>query len=72
MGVGPGWKMFAWVPDGIYDHQAVPVRYIVVDGMPTHQATRSWIEQGLPSDAVAELRPPWGTYPDFPPKPEKK
>lgn len=64
--------MYAWVPDGIYDHPQYYVRYKMVDGMPTHIITKSWIEVGGPSDITGDMIMPWGTYPEFPPKPEKK
>lgn len=72
MGVGPGWKMFPWVPDGTYDYTGYWIRYILKDGMPEIIISKEWLDKGGPKDAPAELRQPWGAFPDFPPKPDKK
>lgn len=72
MGVGPGWKMFPWVPDGTYDYTGYWIRYVIVDGMPTTTITMMWVNQGGPADVPEELKRPWGSFPDMPPKPEKK
>ena len=72
MGVGPGWKMFDWVPDGTYDYTGYWIRYVIVDGMPTTIITMMWLNQGGPTDVPEELRQPWGSFPDMPPKPQKK
>lgn len=64
--------MFPWVPDGTYDSRDLFVRYIIVDGMPKIIMHKMWVDQGGPEDVPLELRQPWETFPDFPPKPEKK
>jgi hypothetical protein len=66
-------RMFHWVPDGIYDHREFYTRYRIVDGAYITVAQIQWIEDNekklqLPED----FRLPWGTYPDMPPKPPKK
>ena len=65
-------KMFPWVPDGIYDYQDWVVRYRVADGMYTEVASIEWVNNqdkwGLLTE---EFQKPWGFYPNFPPKPPK-
>ena len=72
MSEGSGWKMFAWVPDGIYDHQSLLIRYMLVDGMPKYVMVKSWVDIGGPNEIPEELKRPWGSFPDMPPKPDKK
>ena len=72
MSVGPGWKMFAWAEDGTYDNSATLIRHVVVDGMPIITITKMWLDQGGPKDVEPALRQPWGSFPDMPPKPDKK
>jgi hypothetical protein len=69
-----GFKMFAWAPDGIYDHQENQVRYVVKDGCVKGQTilSKNWVDIGPPDDVQSELKQPWGTFPDIPPKPPKK
>lgn len=69
-----GFKQFAWVPDGTYDHQDFQVRYVIKDGCTKGQKiiSRTWVDQGGPDDVSLELKQKWGTYPDVPPKPLKK
>lgn len=67
-----GWKMFAWVPDGTYDYSGTLIRYVVANGMPTITITKQWVDSGGPADVSNELRQPWGSFPDMPPKPDKK
>lgn len=69
-----GFKQFAWAPDGIYDHQENQTRYLVKNGCTKGQKviSRAWVDQGGPDDVSSELKQPWGTYPDMPPKPPKK
>lgn len=64
-------KQFGWVPDGTYDSVSVLVRYTIVDGNARRVITKHWIDIGGPEDVSDDLRLPWGTYPDFPPKPTK-
>lgn len=64
--------MYGWISDGIYDHSGYLVRYRIVEGMPISVITKMWIENGGPEDISADMLLPWGSYPDFPPKPEKK
>lgn len=65
--------MFKWVPPGTYDYVAHNTRYLIDDrGMPIRVITKLWLDKGGPEDVGPELRLPWGTYPDFPPKPPKK
>ena len=65
-------KMFGWVPDGTYDYQNYLTRYIVVNGNPKTVISKMWVDQGGPDNVSSELKQPWGAFPDFPPKPEKK
>ena len=65
-------EQFGWVPDGTYDYIEYLVRYRIVDGNATTVITKQWIDEGGPELIAPELRLPWGTYPDFPPKPPKK
>lgn len=64
-------RMFGWVQDGTYDKRDYCVRYQVVGGMPKRVITKVWIDDGGPADCDPDLRLPWGTYPDMPPKPPK-
>lgn len=64
-------KMFKWVPDGVYDYQEFLVRYVIVDGNPKTVISKIWVDEGGPTDVDDELRQPWGLFPDFPPKPPK-
>ena len=64
--------MFNWVPDGTYDYQEYTTRYVMVNGNPIIVITKMWLDKGGPDDVSDELRQPWGTFPDFPPKPVKK
>lgn len=72
MSESSGWKMFPWVPDGIYDNSNYTIRYLIKDGMPTITIHKLWIDQGGPTDVSPELLQPWGAFPDMPPKPDKK
>ena len=65
-------KQFKWVPDGTYDYNNFLVRYVIVDGNATTCISKMWVDQGGPNDVSLELKQPWGSFPDFPPKPEKK
>jgi len=64
--------MFGWVPDGTYDYRDYKTRYVMRNGNPVTVITIMWLEQGGPDDVSDELRQPWGSFPDFPPKPVKK
>ena len=63
-----GFKMFPWVPDGIYDNTRLLVRYQVVAGLPKKVIAKAWVDQGGPDDVDAALRSAWGTFPDMPAK----
>lgn len=65
------WRMFPWVPDGVYDFQAFAVRYVIVDGMPETIISKIWLDVGGPDNVSSSLRQAWGAFPDFPPKPVK-
>lgn len=65
-------QMFAWAPDGIYDHQEFMVRYVISNGNPKVVISKMWVDQGGPDHLDAQLRTPWGTFPNMPPKPPKK
>lgn len=65
-------KQFAWVPDGTYDYNEFFVRYVIVDGNPKTVISKEWVDNGGHDTLPKELRTPWGTFPDFPPKPLKK
>jgi len=65
-------QQFKWVPDGTYDYEDYLVRYQIVNGNSTRVISKMWIDIGGPDDVSDELRQPWGTFPNFPPKPAKK
>ncbi len=65
-------KQFKWVPDGTYDYREYFVRYVIRDGNPTTVISKMWVDEGGPNDVSLELKQPWGSFPDFPPKPAKK
>ena len=65
-------KMFKWVPDGTYDYNEYQIRYVLVDGNPITVISKMWVDKGGPPEESEELRRPWGSFPDFPPKEEKK
>lgn len=65
-------KQFPWVPDGTYDYRNFLVRYVLKDGNATKVIAKSWVDMGGPDDVSSELKQPWGSFPDFPPKPAKK
>jgi hypothetical protein len=65
-------KQFGWVPDGTYDYEEYLVRYTLVNGNPTKVISKTWVDQGGPDNVSLELKQPWGTFPNFPPKPPKK
>jgi hypothetical protein len=69
-----GSKQFPWVPNGIYDHRDFNVRYAIKDGCNKSERaiSKMWVDQGGPDDVSLDLKQPWGTYPDMPPKPPKK
>ncbi len=64
-------KMFKWVPDGTYDYQEYQTRYVLVNHNPIIVITKMWLDKGGPEDVSEELRQPWGSFPDFPPKESK-
>lgn len=63
--------MFNWVPDGTYDYQEYKTRYVLEAGNPKIVITKMWLDGGGPTDVPSELKQPWGSFPDFPPKPPK-
>ena len=65
-------KQFAWVPDGTYDYNEFFVRYDIVDGNAKTVISKEWVDKGGHDTLPKKLRAPWGTFPDFPPKPPKK
>ena len=65
-------KQFAWVPDGTYDYHEYLVRYVIRDGNATTVMSKMWVDGGPMDDIAEELQQPWGSFPDFPPKPPKK
>jgi hypothetical protein len=65
-------KQFKWVPDGTYDYQEYYVRYVIVDGNAKVVISKMWVDTGGPDDVSEDLKQPWGSFPDFPPKPAKK
>ena len=65
-------KQFAWVPDGIYDYEEYCVRYVIVEGNYTICISRTWVDKGGPNSVSLHLKQPWGSFPNFPPKPPKK
>lgn len=64
-------KNFEWVPDGVYDHSFYNLRYVVANGHHHMAISKMWLDNGGPEDASPEMRLPWGSYPDIPPKPVK-
>lgn len=69
---GIDFKMFKWVPDGIYDYSEYFVRYVIVNNNPTKVITKAWLDKGGLEHESTMLRQPWGSFPDFPIKPKKK
>jgi len=65
-------KQFEWVPDGTYDYSEFLVRYVIVDNNPKTLISKEWVDKGGHDTLPRELQQPWGTFPDFPPKPPKK
>ena len=65
-------QQFKWVPDGTYDYSEYLVRYVIVEGNPKTVLSKDWVDKGGHDTLPKELRQPWGTFPDFPPKPPKK
>ena len=65
-------QQFPWVPDGTYDYKDYCVRYVIVNGNATTVLSKMWVESGPPKELPLELHQPWGSFPDFPPKPPKK
>ena len=61
-------KMFKWVPDGTYDYSGYLVRYVIVNCNPVTTIAKEWLDRSGPDDVSDELRQPWGSFPDFPPK----
>jgi hypothetical protein len=65
-------QQFKWVPDGTYDYDEYYVRYVIVNGNARIVISKMWLDVGGPDDVSEELRQPWGSFPNFPPKPAKK
>lgn len=65
-------QQFSWVPDGTYDYSEYLVRYVIVDSNPKTVISKDWVDKGGHDTLPKELRQPWGSFPDFPPKPPKK
>lgn len=65
-------QQFKWVPDGTYDYDEYYVRYVIVNGNARTVISKMWLDVGGPDDVSEELRQPWGSFPNFPPKPAKK
>ena len=65
-------QQFKWVPDGTYDYSEYLVRYVIVEGNATTVISKAWVDLGGHDTLPRELRQPWGSFPDFPPKPPKK
>lgn len=62
-------KMFGWVPDGLYDHVDYLMRYEIKDGTYTRCADKNWVNDVSKHDRLPEhFRKPWGEYPDMPRK----
>ena len=64
-------QQYPWVSDGIYDHRVFFVRYNVIGGNAKTVISKMWLDKGGPEGCTPEELAPWGTYPDFPPKPKK-
>lgn len=65
-------RMFHWVPDGIYDHREFLTRYWIEDGAYIKVAQLQWLIPERWDELPEEFRLPWEAYPDMPPKPPKK
>jgi hypothetical protein len=65
-------QQFKWVPDGTYDYEEHLVRYVIINGNATRVISKMWVDVGGPNDVSSELKQPWGSFPNFPPKPAKK
>lgn len=64
-------KQYHWVPDGIYDHEFYQMRYLLKNGDNHVSISKMWLDNGGPDDCHEELKLPWGSYPNIPPKPGK-
>lgn len=60
--------MFRRLPDGIYDHQELLIRYEVRDGAPLNILTKEWVDAKNLVHTDVRLNAEWGTYPDIPTK----
>ena len=62
-------KLLVNVPDGIYDHvseQGLGWRMVFIDKYMTHIISRSWIDNGGPSNLPDVIcNAVFGTYPDY-------
>lgn len=65
-------KQFKWVPDGTYDYEDYQVRYVIKNGNAKTAISKMWVDIGGPNHVSLDLRQPWGSFPNFPPKPLKK
>jgi hypothetical protein len=62
-----------WVQtDGPYDDLKSNTRFFIMNGFAYFSISRLWIDSGDHSRLDPWMRRPWETYPDLPPKPEKK
>lgn len=60
--------LYKWVPDGVYDYVDNLTRYVIKDGNPKISISKLWLDKGGPADVSADLKIPWASYPDLPPK----
>ena len=45
---------------------------VIIDNNPKTVISKDWVDKGGHDTLPKELRQPWGSFPDFPPKPPKK
>ena len=62
---------YNWVPDGIYDYSFYKTRFVIIGGDNHFTISKMWLDSGNLGDCHSDLKLPWGTYPDLPPKPGK-
>ncbi|CAB4174568.1 hypothetical protein UFOVP961_60 [uncultured Caudovirales phage] len=53
---GADFKMFKWVPDGIYDYLEYYVRYVIINNNPTKVIAKAWLDKGGPEHESPMLR----------------
>lgn len=65
------WAPYPWIDDGIYDYTDDKTRYTIKNHWAVYVISKQWLDKGGPEGDLPEFKDPWGSYPDFPPKPPK-